>query len=262
VGYPPGNGLSTPVQIRFLGNPRAGGRRWKESRGYDNDTILLFELDPYLPKPSSQIYNTIKQLTNWFYTNNLIINTQKTFYTIYHKKSHTKLIDKIDIDINIKHTKINRKITNIYLGLTYNQHLNWDIQLKNQTNKLINKLPLTYSLYKILNYNTKIKWYYAFIYSTISAYIIHTYNPSNPQTKKLHNTHIKIIRILFYKEIINNYPLKPNQTNISKSSIYQFMLKNKLLTLNHIHSYTTTLTLFKYINTSILLENINKYKFS
>ena len=72
-----------------------------------------------------QIDEVIPQMTEWFHSNRLSLNTTKTFYQVFPKT----LTDRLDIQID--RTRIDRKKAVKYLGITVEESLKWQIHISN-----------------------------------------------------------------------------------------------------------------------------------
>ena len=100
----------------------------------DNTNLLL--VDNSLKKMNKHINHDSKLLTTWLRANRTSLNTSKTGMLLLRPKSKRNITKHLNFRIN-GHQYIPRTTQIKYLGLTMNEHLDWDIyfsQLKKKLN--------------------------------------------------------------------------------------------------------------------------------
>ncbi len=120
----------------------------------------------------------IKQLFEWFRANKLTVNLNKTCYTIF-KSINNKVPDflsSIKIDIIIKWANCAK-----YLGLTLDEHLNWQEHIKD-INISLTKIGNSLKIIKHqIQESNKLLLYNAYIFSKIQ-YGIEVYGQASTST--------------------------------------------------------------------------------
>jgi hypothetical protein len=152
-----------------------------------------------------------------------------------------------------------------YLGLFFDSNLKW----KSQINWLLTKLKIlckfAYYLSKVLDTSTKLTWNYAFVYSLLTGHSMTLLTASNNLICKIQSRQIKIIRILFHREIFKEN-LKPSGINTtihdnkisSKDVIISFMNHHKILNYSQIGHYNLIMFILKQ-RLLFVTENKNRF---
>ena len=107
---------------------------------FADDTNLLL-VDNSLKKINKHINHDLKLLTTWLRANRISLNTYKTEILLFRSKSKKKITKHLNFTISGQY--IPRKTQVKYLGLTINEHLDWDLyfsQLKKKLNRGIGLL--------------------------------------------------------------------------------------------------------------------------
>src|SRR5271156_2959348 len=112
-----------------------------------------------------------------------------------------------------------------YLGLMFEHNLKWNNFYKNLLNKLKFFELLSHRLNYTLTNDSKITWYYTYVYSSLSNNILIVYNSSIQYNSKIKKSQQKIIKYLFSNQIKRLYNLKDNKS-INEVKILDFMNTN------------------------------------
>src|ERR1700721_4619283 len=150
-----------------------------------------------------------------------------------------------------------------YLGLNFVPNLKRSFHM----NMLLTKLKVTckfaYYLSKVLDFSTKIIWYYAFVYSLLVNNIIILTTSSKNLLDKVQNIQYKIIKILFHRDIIKSINLAnkliTGTTSINIDLIKNFMLNHNLMNYLQI-GYYHFMTFIAKQKVLFLSTNNNRFK--
>ena len=122
---------------------------------YINDIVLISDIiKPILFVGDTSLFhshtcfNTLVQELNiqlhtfstWFNTNKLSLNTKKTnliIFTTYGKKYNIS-----ETEINIDGSKIKHVKCTIFLGITIDEHLDWQVHIDNLSNKIVRNVGM------------------------------------------------------------------------------------------------------------------------
>jgi hypothetical protein len=97
----------------------------------DDTNVLLTEKD--LPVLKANIVKVMKRLENWFSTNNLIINTEKTKAILFQRRG-SSLIHRPILYLNNKEITYSSNLT--FLGIYITENLSWVIHIQYCCQKL------------------------------------------------------------------------------------------------------------------------------
>ena len=139
----------------------------------------------------------LSALNNWFSTNNLKININKTNFMVFnpHPRKH------IDLNLNIKVSDNNISCVSCckYLGVYIDNDLKWKSHVDTVYQKLVKFCGILFKLRDLMPLECLRTVYYAFIHSQIQ-YGIELYANCNKTVRnRLHILNNKILRILFNK---------------------------------------------------------------
>ena len=110
-----------------------------------------------------QLNVELESLCIWFKSNKLSLNTQKTFYMVFHR-ARLKTIDNSSMDI-IMDNQILTKVNSIkYLGIIVDHKLNWFDHTTYVKAKISKGIGIMYKTRKYLNKNNLKNVYHAYIY--------------------------------------------------------------------------------------------------
>ena len=113
-----------------------------------------------------QLNVELESLCIWFKSNKLSLNTQNTFYMVFHR-ARLKTIDNSSIDI-IMDSHILTKVNSIkYLGIIVDHKLNWLDHITYVKAKISKGICIMYKARKYLNKNSLKNLYHAYIYPYI-----------------------------------------------------------------------------------------------
>ena len=105
----------------------------------------------------------LDSLCTWFKSNKLSLNTQKTFYMVFHR-ARLNTIENSSMDI-IMVNQILTKVNSIkYLGIILDHKLNWLDHITYVEAKISNGIGIMYKTKKYLNNNSLKIFYHVYIY--------------------------------------------------------------------------------------------------
>ena len=159
---------------------------------FADDTLLLYEMDKNIKESHlpADIKLSINKFSDWFTRNLLLINYEKSNFMIY-STYNANGSNKFDLDL--MNNRIQSLETVKYLGCHFDRTLNWSTQIKDMMNKL--KFYGKYAIYlqKILDLQTKLMWYYAYVHSLLINCAINLSDATNNLKNKLQNCQLRII---------------------------------------------------------------------
>jgi hypothetical protein len=141
---------------------------------------------------NKKVKEVMQQLSNWFYSNKLVINTDKTTVISFHawrNKSNMKPeIAFQDMDITYKdETK--------FLGLYLTEDVEWDVHIKHVSNTLSKNYCVIQSLKTVTSINTSRSVYFANFHSHLRYGIL--FLGGDSQSTKVFKLQKKDVRLIF-----------------------------------------------------------------
>jgi len=178
----------------------------------------------------------LKKLNEWLIANKLTLNLTKTCYMVF-----TREKDK-NFKLLLNNTKIEKVHSCKYLGIYFDDELNWQTHIDHIYNKIIKFTGILYKLRSKLEYDWLKAIYFAFVYPYL-LYGIEIYaNTFITYLDKLMKLNNKILRI------IQNQPLR--------SHILDLYTRFNLLPLDHLHTQQLLVMAFKCLFHSHLVPSI------
>jgi len=108
----------------------------------DDTSIIITQ--PKISDFKEEINTVVEKISNWFQTNLLILNFNKTYCMHFSAKS--KLL--IDIKLSYKVNQITNTLSTRFLGLTLDSTLSWNLHIEQLSSKLNSARSENYGLYK------------------------------------------------------------------------------------------------------------------
>ena len=133
-GVPQGSVLGPLLFLIYI-NDLNQAIKFSRVHHFADDTNLLL-VDNSLKKINKHINHDLKLLTTWLRANRISLNTSKTKNILFRPKSKRDIRKHLNFRISCQY--IPRKTQAEYLGLTINEHLDWDLhftQLKKKLNR-------------------------------------------------------------------------------------------------------------------------------
>ena len=127
-GVPQGSVLGPLLFLIFI-NDLSQAIKFSRARHFADDTNLLLVDNP-LKKINKHINLDLKLITTWLRANTISLNTSKTEILLFRPKSKRNITKHLNFRISGQY--IPRKTKVKYLGLTINEHLDWDLYFSQQ----------------------------------------------------------------------------------------------------------------------------------
>jgi hypothetical protein len=138
-----------------------------------------------------KIKETMQQLSQWFYLNKLVVNTDKTIATSFHawqNKSNLKP------QIVFRAMDIRYKGGTKFLGLYLTEDVKWEVQIKHISNILNRSYYIIQSLKNNISITTLRSIYFAIFHSQLRYGII--FWGSDTQSTKVFKLQKKVVRLI------------------------------------------------------------------
>lgn len=178
------------------------------------------------------INDELVKITEWFQSNNLFLNVDKTNFIIFHPKR--KLLPNNIPKIKINGIEIIQKNSTKFLGVIIDEYLSWKEHTELIARKVAKNLNIIKHVMKFINKKALIQLYFT---------LIHPYL-----------TYCNIVWSYNYKYIIGKIQILQNKVIRLTTNFYQYnntatLFKNlNILNLSDIHKYQTAILMFKYSN--------------
>ena len=139
----------------------------------------------------------IKKVNEWFTANKLTLNISKTSYVIF--RSYQNKNNHLPDTINCGNVEIHRESQVKYLGLTLDEHMNWDSHTNETCNKLKSFFSLFYNIRHYLDKEHVRAIYYTMIYSRLKYGSIVTGQTTITNINKIQTLQNKLLKVLSCK---------------------------------------------------------------
>ena len=124
-------------------------------------------------------------LCDWLKSNKLSLNTQKTFFMVFHR---ARLKSANCNDLVIDNASINRVYTAKYLGIIFDVKFNWIEHITYIKNKISKTIGIMYKARQYLNKSSLVNLYYSYVYPYLT-YCIEVWGCAYP-------THLQCLFLL------------------------------------------------------------------
>ena len=181
---------------------------------------------------TSLINDEMIKISFWFQINKLAINLDKTNFIHFHPKKKLTPVNEIKIIIN--NVEINQKSSTKFLGIIIDQNLNWHEYMDILAHKMAKNLNILRHIKKYLNDKALAQLYFTMIHPYI--------------------TYCNIIWGLNYKcntekiQIIQNKAIRATFANNGYANTNNLYTKVNILKLDSIHTFQTSIFMYKYLN--------------
>ena len=166
------------------------------------------------------LFIDLKKAMIWFKSNKLSLNTQKTFYMVFHR-ARLKTIGNSSMDIIMDNQVLTKVNSTKYLGIIVDHKLNWIDHITYVKAKISKGIGIMYKARKYLNKNTLKNLYHAYIYPYLT-YCVEAWGcASKCHLNSLFLLQKKILRIMTFSPYLCTYrPLiqKPCDTAYGQNS--------------------------------------------
>ena len=162
---------------------------------FADDTFLALS-DHNLYKLQHRVNIKLSKIDLWMKQNKLQLNYSKTHYLLFDKQLNRSCSTNFNVSLNS--IKIKRIRTVKYLGIYFDENLNWSRHIQHLSLQLARYSGLMYRIRTFLDRKTLCMLYYSLIYSRIQYGIV-TWGTANQ--KLMHELNVKlnnIVRIITY----------------------------------------------------------------
>ena len=156
---------------------------------YADDTSIIIT-HPNFIDFKEELDTVIDKISNWFRTNLLTLNFNKTYYMNFSAK--TKLL--IDMQLSYKGNPISNTLSTNFLGLTLDSTLSWNLHVEQMSCKLNSACYAIRLLKSIISTNNLRTVYFAYVHSIITYGIIFWGN--SPYSKNIFKLQKRVMRII------------------------------------------------------------------
>jgi hypothetical protein len=173
------------------------------------------------------------KISDWFKSNKLSINIEKTKWMLFYPNSKKKLIPSITPLIFVDNIEIKRTKITKFLGIYIDENLKWKHHVNNLNNKIARTIGILYKSRSFLNKHTLIQLYYSFIHCHINYANIAWGSVNKSILEPLHRQQKHIARLINFKDRFTHARpllLEMNILNIYQLNVYNilcFMYKCK-----------------------------------
>ena len=126
----------------------------------------------YTHSNSQKLFSTMNEelasINQWFTSNKLSLNAEKTKYYFFHKPSKKDDIPLMLPKLTISNHVIERQEFIKFLGVLLDENLNWKEHIKYTENKIAKNLGLLYKARPFLERNALLALYYSYIQTYIN----------------------------------------------------------------------------------------------
>ena len=167
------------------------------SRIFADDTTVFFNA-----KSSDEILRKgqliMSQMNSWFKANKLTLNANKSSFIVF--KSRRSKINNLPEKFKVDNSEILRSDSIKYLGLTLDEHLNFNQHVQNVCNSIKRYFKIFYNIRRYLNIKQTEILYYSMIYSRIK-YGITVYGfTSKSNLNKIQTLQNQLMKVLTSRE--------------------------------------------------------------
>jgi len=197
---------------------------------FADDTNIIIT-HPKISAFKVEINTVIEKISNWFQTNLLVLNFNKTYYMHFSTKS--KLL--IDIQLSYKGNPITNMLSTGFLGLTLDNTLSWNLHIEQLSSKLNSACYVIRLLKTIISTKNLSTVYFAYVHSIITYGIV--FWGSSPYSKSIFKLQKRVIRIIM--KVDNRVSWRELFKKLNILPLYsQYILSILLFVVNNIEEFT------------------------
>ena len=172
----------------------------------------------------------LQKVNDWCISNKLSLNTGKTFYSLFHKRTKTDDLPLILPKLQINNQEITRKNSIKFLGVMLDENLNWKDHIKVIENKVSKNLGLIYRAREFLNKKCLTNIYHSYIHCYLNYANMAWGSTHVTKLEKLHLMQKRAVRTICREDRLTHS--KPLMQSLRILNIYQ---TNILKILNFMH---------------------------
>ena len=238
-GVPQGSVLGPTLFILYINDmPSIFQGTTIEPILYADDTNLLYRFKTFTNLDNELINAQLDKFRIWTIVNRLSLNAKKTNIIVFQSPQSQVKAESINLNFKIGSESVNKLSKEVkFLGITLNSSLNWARHISSIQSKLRSKIFAFSKISKLLDKDTLINVYYAFIHSHIT-YCLDSYgNAPKYLIEKILILQKKFIRLIHNEQYqAHSRPLFVSARILTIDQIFKF----KLLCLAHEFYYNDT----------------------
>ena len=193
-GVPQGSVLGPLFFIIYI-NDLNGAIKNSTTIHFADDTSLICS-EKSLKKLNKMVNRDLSVLVQWLRSNKICLNTSKTEIILFRKKN--KNINKT-LNFRLSGQRMKLSKSTKYLGVIIDEHLDWNIQLNNLTDKLARAVGVISKLRHYLSYKALLSVYYALFDSHLNYCLQSLGHIKVSDMNKLESLQNKVVRIIHFK---------------------------------------------------------------
>jgi len=139
----------------------------------------------------------LDKINEWFISNRLSLNVEKTKFILFHKASKAENIPLKLPNLLINNKIIKRELTTNFLGVLLDEKLSWKFHIKYIEGKISKNIAILYRAKPFLNYESLKNLYFSFIHSYFSYCNIAWGSTNHTKLKKIYSKQNHACRIIF-----------------------------------------------------------------
>jgi hypothetical protein len=196
--------------------------------------LILFADDSNLffsHRDIKSLFKTVNEqlckVSEWFESNKLSLNADKTKYILFHKVSKSENIPLKLPDLKINNIYIKRELFLNFLGVKFDENLQWCSHINSIEKKISKNIAMMFRAKPFLNVSSLKKLYFAFIHSYLSYCNIVWGSTNHTKLKKLYSKQKHACRIVFGAD--RSVPCEPLLRVLGVLNVYKLNLHQVLL---------------------------------
>ena len=224
----------------------------------------------------STVNNELEKINEWFISNKLSLNVEKTKYSFFHKPSKKEDIPLVLPKLKVSDHEIERVDSIKFLGVFLDENLTWKEHIRYTENKIAKNIGLMYKAKHYLDKKSLLTLYYPYVHTYVNYANIAWGSTNRTNLKKINSQQKHAIRIVYNKDRFSHTRKLFRENKIL--NVYQLNILNNLMFMQRIklqtapiiflskfqkpsHNYPTTYSINNYVVPSSKLIKC-KYRIS
>ena len=191
------------------------------------DDTNLFLSHQNIPTLFEKFNTELRSIDNWFKANKLSLNSKKTKYTLFHKKSVRDDLPLKLPALKIADDIIERKTAIKFLGVMLDENITWEEHIRTVENKLAKNIGLLYRAKPLLEEKSLKSIYFAYTHSYLNYANIAWGSTYRTKLKTIHFHQKSAVRLVFHEDkLAHSRPLlrSLNALNVYQINLYQHLI--------------------------------------
>ena len=162
------------------------------------DDKNLFYSGKNIPSLFNTVNNELSNISHWFNSNKLFLNSDKTKFTLFHEVRQRDNIPLVLPTLKINNTLIKQIDYIKFLGVLFDENLTWKNQINLIENKISKGLGILHRVKFLLNQKSRKKVYFSFLHSYINYGNIAWVNMYKTKLRKIFTDQKKATRVIIF----------------------------------------------------------------